>query len=138
MIRTSIGLAAATLFIAGPAFAGPAFAGPPDPGYAGGSRGPGADLTLTYMAQAGFAAAVKLQCDPPGGGHPKPADACAELTAVGGDPDRIEPGHGACMMIYAPITAQITGDWHGTAVTWHREYGNGCEMRRALGVLFAF
>jgi hypothetical protein len=134
MMRTSIALAAATLFIASPAFAGS-----PGPGYSGGGgRGPGADLTLTYLAEAGFATAVKLECDPPGGGHPKPADACAELAAAGGDPAKIEPGHGACMMIYAPITAEITGKWHGTEINWQRTYGNSCEMRRALGVLFAF
>ena len=133
MMRTTIGLAAVLLA------ASPAFATRPDPGYAGGGgRGPGADLTLTYMAAAGFAVAVKLECDPPGGGHPKPADACAELTAVGGDPDKIEPGHGACMMIYAPITAEIAGDWRGTAINWQHTYGNSCEMNRALGVLFAF
>lgn len=135
MMRTTlIGLAMAAVLAASPAFATQ-----PDPGYAGGGgRGPGAELTLTYMAEAGFADAVTLECDPPGGGHPKPADACAELTAVAGDPDRIEPGHGACMMIFAPITAEVTGDWHGTAVTWRHRYGNSCEMRRALGVLFAF
>ena len=163
MIRTTMGLVAGTLFLAGPALAGPALAGPafagpavagpahagpavagpalagpPNPGYVGGGRGPGADLTLTYAAEAGFAAAVKLECDPPGGGHPKPVDACAELTAVGGEPDKIEPGRGACMMIYAPITAEITGDWQGTAVDWRHTYGNSCEMKRALGVLFAF
>ena len=136
MIRTTtIGLAAAALLISTPVISTAAFAG----GYGGGGgRGPGADLTLTYMAQAGFAAAVTLECDPPGGGHPKPADACAELTAVAGDPDKIEPGLGACMMIYAPITAEITGDWHGTAIDWQHTYGNSCEMKRALGVLFAF
>ena len=111
----------------------------PAPGYAGGGgRGPGGDLILTYLAEAGFARAVKLECDPAGGGHPQPAEACAELTVAGGDPDKIEPGHGACMMIYAPITAEITGNWHGTAIDWRHTYGNSCEMNRALGVLFAF
>src|SRR4051794_25561966 len=103
MIRTMmIGFAVAAAVLT----ASPAFATQPGPGYAGGGgRGPGADLTLTYMADAGFATAVKLDCDPPGGGHPRPAEACAELTAAGGDPDRIKPGQGICIMIYAPITA---------------------------------
>jgi hypothetical protein len=130
-----IGLAVAAVVLA----ASPAPAAQPDPGYAGGGgHRPGAELTLTYMAEAGFATAVKLDCYPPGGGHPQPAQACAELAAAGGDPDRIQPEHGMCMMIYMPITAYITGRWHHTVVAWQHKYGNSCEMHRALGVLFAF
>jgi len=128
-------LAAVTAVLA----AGPVPATAPDPGYAGGGgRGPGARLTLSYMADAGFAAAVKLECDPPGGGHPQPAEACAELALVAGDPGKIEPARTACFLIYAPITAEIQGDWHGMPLTWHHKYGNSCEMHRALGVLFDF
>jgi hypothetical protein len=136
MIRTTmIGLVAAAVVLT----ASPAVATQPGPGRAGGGHGrPGADLTLTYMADAGFATVVKLRCYPPGGGHPRPGPACAELAAVGGDPDRITPGHGMCMMIYAPITAKITGKWRWTILTWQHKYGNSCEMHRALGVLFDF
>ncbi|MCU7723574.1 subtilase-type protease inhibitor [Actinoplanes sp. KI2] len=135
MIRTTmIGLAAAAVLLT----ASPAVATPPEPGHAGGGQGPRADLTLTYMANAGFATAVKLDCYPPGGGHPQPAQACAELAAAGGNPDRIKPRHSMCMMIYLPVTAQISGHWLGTAVAWQHEYGNSCEMHRALGVLFDF
>ena len=135
MFRTAIGLAAGAAIIL---TAGPAFATQPDPGYSGGGRGPGARLTLSYMADAGFAVAVKLDCDPPGGGHPRPAGACAELASVDGNPDRIEPAHNACFLIYSPVTADIAGDWHGTSIAWRHKYGNVCEMHRALGVLFAF
>ncbi|MEU4236612.1 SSI family serine proteinase inhibitor [Actinoplanes sp. NPDC026619] len=95
-------------------------------------------LTLSYLADAGFARAVKLECDPAGGGHPQPDQACAELARVNGDAGRIEPGHSACFLIYAPVTAEITGTWHGATVTWSHKFGNICEMRRATGDLFTF
>jgi Subtilisin inhibitor-like len=96
------------------------------------------DLTLAYMAEAGYATAVTLQCNPPGGAHPRPAAACRTLRAVGGRPGRIKPAATMCMMIYAPITAQITGKWRGRKITWSKTYGNSCEMTRVTGVLFRF
>ncbi|MGX6604267.1 SSI family serine proteinase inhibitor [Micromonosporaceae bacterium Da 78-11] len=157
MIRTSIGLVAASAAVllgSGPASAvatgpapGPRLSSRPDlakpdrakpdrvkPGYSE----PGSQLTLTYMAEAGFAMAVKLTCEPAGGGHPDAAAACATLTETGADPAKIAPVQGMCMMIYAPITAEITGTWRGTPVAWTHKYGNGCEMKRATGVLFQF
>jgi hypothetical protein len=131
----AIAVAAVAALAAGPV-------GPP-PGYGSGTARPGETepgvrLTLSYTADAGFASAVKLECDPAGGGHPQSASACDALETVGGDPAQIRPGADACMMIYAPIVAEMTGTWRGTTVTWLHRYGNSCEMRRATGVLFAF
>jgi hypothetical protein len=98
----------------------------------------GTDLTLTYMAEAGYAAAVKLQCDPPAGAHPKAAEACTTLKKVRGRPGQLTPARTMCTMIYAPITAGITGTWRGKKIDWSRTYGNSCEMNRANGVLFLF
>ena len=107
------------------------------PGYTGGGRH-GATLTLTYTAEAGSADAVELDCDPVGGGHPDGAAACRTLDAADGDPGRIPPARTMCMMIYAPVDAEMTGRWHGRHVEWKHHYGNGCEMRRATGVIFQF
>ena len=96
------------------------------------------DLILSYMAEAGYATAVKLRCDPDGGAHPKPIQACAELKKVGGRPDRLRPARMMCMLIYAPVTAEITGTWQGRRIDWSKTYGNSCEMSRATGVLFRF
>jgi hypothetical protein len=136
MIRTMMSLvAAATVLLT----ANPAAAATPDPGYTRGGRlKPGATLTVNYKAAGGAATSVRLECDPPGGTHPKAAAACAMLAAAGGDPLAIEPAHHACFLIYAPIIAEVTGYWHGTRVDWRHEYGNSCEMRRALGVLVRF
>jgi hypothetical protein len=134
MIRTIVGLA--VILAAGPAVAD-------TPGYTGGSARPGANapatrLTLGYLADAGHATAVELDCDPVGGGHPHGTQACATLDAAGGDPERIPPTLNLCTMIYAPIVAEASGTWHGTTVRWRHRYGNSCEMRRATGVLFDF
>jgi hypothetical protein len=130
MISTIVGLAAAAAIVAGV----PAATGPRD--HPGGYES--SKLTLSYQADAGFADAVKLECDPPGGGHPHPDLACAELAQVKGQPDRMEPGHNACYLIYAPVTAKIDGQWRGTAITWSHKFGNICELRRATGDLFGF
>lgn len=135
---TFVGVVAAAVFL--PAAA--ATAGAPPAGYAGGSGRPGsspkARLTLSYMAEAGFADAVTLECAPVGGRHPAGAKACATLAAAGGDPDRIPPAHTMCMLIYAPVVAEVSGTWHGRSVAWRHRYGNTCEMRRATGVVFDF
>jgi hypothetical protein len=95
-------------------------------------------LQLSYMADAGYAAALKLGCDPATGPHPEKAAACAALTSVRGRVDHLAPARTMCTMVYAPIRADITGTWKGHAVKWTRTYGNKCEMSRATGVLFAF
>ena len=149
MIRTTIGLAVATaaLIGAGPAAAvaepDPRAHGGSPPGYAGGSGRPSRPepetrLTLSYLADTGYAAAVKLDCDPVGGGHPQGPRACATLDAAGGDPDRIPPESAYCVLLYAPIVAEVSGVWRGKAVRWRHRYGNACEMRRTTGVLFTF
>ncbi|GIM94548.1 SSI family serine proteinase inhibitor [Paractinoplanes toevensis] len=129
MFTTIVGLAASAALVAG----GAAAPGPRDhAGYAS------SNLTLSYRADAGFAAAVKLKCDPVGGGHPHADLACAELAEVGGEVDRIVPAKKMCILIYAPVVAEIAGDWRGTTVTWSHKFGNICEMRRATADLFDF
>ncbi len=95
-------------------------------------------LTLSYQAQAGYAAAIKLTCNPTGGFPQQAARICATLTETDANPDKIKPAHQLCMMIYSPITAELTGTWHGTPLHWTYTYGNQCEMQRATGVLFQF
>ena len=132
MIRTTVAAAAAVAaVVAAPANGADAVA-------ADGPLRARTDLTLAYMAEAGYATAVALRCDPPGGAHPNPTAACRTLRTVGGRPARIEPARTMCTMIYAPITAQITGKWRGKKLSWSKTYGNPCEMNRATGVLFRF
>ncbi|GAB2590402.1 hypothetical protein Aab01nite_40430 [Paractinoplanes abujensis] len=111
----------------------------PKPTYGGHPRPqPQEELTLSYVAGAGSAMSVKLTCDPLGGGHPDPAEACAALAGVDGDPGRIKRAGTACILLYKPVTAELTGTWEGRPVSWKQRFGNACEMRRATGVLFRF
>jgi hypothetical protein len=95
-------------------------------------------LTLGVTAEAGWARAVLLLCSPPGGGHPKPAKACAALKAARGKPAKLTPTAVMCTLQYAPVTASVTGTWKGRKVTWSRTFGNECELVRATGVVFRF
>jgi hypothetical protein len=97
------------------------------------SQAPQSHLTLSYATQT-----VRLTCNPTGGEHPEAAQACAILRSTGADPAKIRPAQVMCIMVYAPVTAQLTGVWRGARVTWSHRYGNGCEMTRATGVLFKF
>ncbi|GID32059.1 SSI family serine proteinase inhibitor [Paractinoplanes brasiliensis] len=111
----------------------------PRPPYGGHPRpAPQEQLKLSHVADTGSAVTVTLTCDPPGGGHPEPAEACAALAEVDADPDRIKPANRACILLYQPVTAELTGTWQGREVSWKHRYGNTCEMRRATGVLFRF
>jgi hypothetical protein len=96
------------------------------------------ELTVSYLADAGYAAAVKLRCDPAGGAHPKKAQACRSLARVGGNPARLRPAARMCTMEYAPVTAQVKGTWQGRKVNWSHKFGNTCDMHRTTGVLTAF
>jgi hypothetical protein len=96
------------------------------------------ELTLSYMAEAGYASAVRLWCEPARGVHPFRGKACRTLLTVHGQPSRIRPAHNACYLIYAPITAKVEGTWRGAPVRWSKKFGNSCEMIRATGVLFRF
>lgn len=124
MIRTIVATAAAVLLLAA------------DPAAA--ARAKKTDLTVSYLADAGYAAAVRLRCDPAGGAHPKKAQACRSLARIGGDPARLRPAAMMCTMEYAPITAQVKGTWQGRRVDWSHKFGNRCDMNRTAGVLTAF
>ena len=61
------------------------------------------ELTVSYLADAGYAAAVKLRCNPAGGAHPKKGKACQALArpearsprsrSTGAEATRVEDGH---------------------------------------------
>lgn len=76
----------------------------------------------------------RLECDPPGGNHPRAEDACARLEALGRegkDPFAPEPKNQLCtMQDGGRATARITGTWHGHRVESRFRRANGCEIRR--------
>jgi hypothetical protein len=129
MIRTM--LAATTLALL--ATTGPAAAVATGPGAKARTK-----LTVSYTADAGFASAVVLSCDPVAGAHPAGAQACAVLKKVDGRPAKLRPAPAMCTLEYAPITARITGTWKGSTVKWSKKFGNRCDLTRTTGALFSF
>lgn len=82
--------------------------------------------------------AVHLRCDPPGGSHPGPFPACAELAEVDGDFAQLEKGPVACTMELRPVTARAHGVWRGKLVHWQEQFSNPCVLRAATGTVFDF
>ncbi|MFF7467471.1 SSI family serine proteinase inhibitor [Streptomyces sp. NPDC008092] len=121
-------LAAAALLAGGPAQAAP-----------GGTSG-GDYLYLTVSrgeSQSGDSHGAVLLCDPPQG-YSRAAEACAELAAAGGDIARVTPATDAlCPMIYAPVTAQASGQWNGRPIEYRETFSNSCQMAARTGPVFA-
>ncbi|MFD4576919.1 SSI family serine proteinase inhibitor [Streptomyces sp. NPDC058417] len=113
----------------------PAHAAAPLPG----DLFPGGGLQLTVTrgdARSSDSRGTLLLCDPPQG-HARAAEACADLTAAGGDIDAIPPRKAICSMLHAPVTARATGQWHGRPVSWTRTFSNLCVLHAQTGALFA-
>ncbi|MCQ4080547.1 subtilase-type protease inhibitor [Streptomyces sp. RB6PN25] len=100
-------------------------------------------LTLSPGESAqtvGVERAVTLTCTPsPGGSHPAPQEACAELSAADGDLAALpaQP-QSFCAMIYAPVVVTVQGAWQGERVDYARSFPNECVMRAQGGPLYAF
>ncbi|MFI2780521.1 subtilase-type protease inhibitor [Streptomyces sp. ALB3] len=131
------------LIVTGTAAAGVAQARPAQPA---GLYAPSA-LVLS-VGKGGAAAAtvqraVTLNCAPrPGGSHPAPAAACAELHAVEGEFAQLTAPmpQGSCTRQWDPVTLDASGVWEGRRVSWSATFGNACEMHASLaeGPVFAF
>ncbi|MFC8586762.1 MULTISPECIES: subtilase-type protease inhibitor [unclassified Streptomyces] len=105
------------------------------------SIGRGADAGPVTVLRA-----ATLSCMPgPGGTHPAPEAACAELTSrfagngfdgllASPDPDRACPQH------FDPVTVTVDGVWAGTRTSWQHTFSNACVMGATLngGEAFAF
>ena len=83
---------------------------------------------------------VTLQCDPPGGTHPRAAAACADVDKAGGDLAQLPASKNAraCFMIYSPVSVTAQGSWHGQPVQFTKKYPNTCVMREKTGSVFDF
>ncbi|NED49862.1 hypothetical protein G3I24_02895, partial [Micromonospora aurantiaca] len=71
-----------------------------------------------------------LTCDPPGGTHPKAADACAALTKTE-DPFKPVPKDQMCTKIYGgPEIATVKGTWHTKQIDTKFTRQDGCQLHR--------
>lgn len=94
--------------------------------------GTSTDLTISVTADEGATPVeMSLECDPPGGDHPQPAEACKKIKSAGLNVFQPVPKDQACTMIFGgPQTATITGSYKGAYVDATFSRGNGCEIDR--------
>lgn len=79
-----------------------------------------------------------LTCDPAGGTHPRPAEACARLAELS-DPFAETAMDVGCILIYGgPQVAHVTGLLRGAPVDARFSRTDGCEIRRWNRVSFLF
>jgi hypothetical protein len=95
-------------------------------------------LRLTITPATGRPVAVMLTCEPDGGSHPRPAEACAALRAVDGNLNRLPDRGVICTMQYDPVRATATGIWHGRWLLHQKRYGNACQLHGVLDPVFQF
>ncbi|WP_255945760.1 SSI family serine proteinase inhibitor [Streptomyces odontomachi] len=88
----------------------------------------------------GQPSSVTLECDPVGGTHPTPKEACAALTEVGGDFAKLPNVSGvpACPTTYAPVEAVAEGTWNGTPVSYKEIFTNTCFAAIGTNNVFKF
>ncbi|MGD6746996.1 SSI family serine proteinase inhibitor [Streptomyces sp. BH106] len=134
-----------SLYVAAAAFLSLAAAAPAAHAATGGPTGPAGSeqprgLFLTVSgAENTWVRGVLLNCAPkPSGHHPYAAEACAALDAVGGDLDALPVEQQICTKQYDPVTVAATGTYRGKAITWHKTFGNACEMNASTGHVFRF
>jgi hypothetical protein len=102
--------------------------------------GAAVSLTITVTSDEGATPQTyNLTCDPAGGDHPQPKQACAALEKAGVEIFDPVPEDQACTMIYGgPQKATVTGVWGGEKVDAAFNRANGCEIDRweKLGTTF--
>jgi hypothetical protein len=126
-----LALATAAASIATPAVAGGGTGG--GPAHQGASQ---LVITVTESGDPSVDGRYELDCDPAGGTHPEPQEACdaiqrAEDEAEGGDAFAPVPENALCTYMYGgPATAEVEGTWEGEPVSATFERSNGCEIAR--------
>lgn len=99
---------------------------------------PAANLVLGLQDSTGRASTVTLNCHPAGGDHPRRSAACAVLTTVDGDFERLPAAPTVCPMIYSPTTATAHGHWRGKPVVYTHTFGNTCAAAAESAGVFEF
>jgi hypothetical protein len=94
-------------------------------------------VTVTVKAASGPVRSATLTCQPVGGTHQAAADACALLTAAGGDPAAIPPADLMCTMEYAPVKVKVVGKFNGKTVKYKKRFSNSCRTTVEGGALFS-
>lgn len=97
-----------------------------------GTSGTGTALTIEVSPGDGARTSTyDLRCDPPGGDHPQPEQACDAIAAAGVDVFDPVPSDQSCTQVFGgPQTATITGTYAGRTVDATFSRSDGCEIDR--------
>jgi Subtilisin inhibitor-like len=95
-------------------------------------------LFLSVTTRTGPITTAVLTCDPPGGLHPDPRGACADLETAGGDFTKLPDRRPLilCPDIYDPVLATAFGWWDGRVVWYSQIHSNSCQMYGVTGPVF--
>ena len=92
---------------------------------------PGYILTVEFV-RTGEIRGLNLHCDPAGGSHPKPEEACSAIAGAGSIEElRGEPA--PCTLVHDPVIARATG-----VEEFEQEFPNSCVLLNEKGVVFDF
>lgn len=98
-------------------------------------------LTLTIAPEESTShnpRTVVLECDPTGGTHPTPEDACATLAAVDGVFEDLNPGQFTCLPYWDPVIVTATGNWGDRTIDFQDWHSNVTCADAATDGIFAF
>lgn len=122
-----------------PSDSGSGIAAPGIPGYSPTAQGPtppATKLTITVAGSpvAGHDGRFVLTCDPAGGQHPDPRNACARLdqaAAARQDLFAAVPEGQMCTQVFGgPATAEVVGTWRDRTINTKITRTDGCQTDR--------
>ncbi|MFI5618695.1 subtilase-type protease inhibitor [Streptomyces sp. NPDC051567] len=144
-IARGLGLGSAAMALTAlTALAWPGTAGAAPTGTAGLHAPSALVLTVTAgddAARGTVLRAVTLTCAPrPGGTHPAPSAACAELRTHATTLDVLTAPatDAACTREWNPVTVTADGAWQGRRLSYAHTFGNACGFAVTTGTLFDF
>lgn len=110
------------------------------PGEGGSAGDTGTSLTIVVTPDKGVPPKTyTLTCDPAGGDHPQPPQACDALADAGAEIFDPLPNDAVCTLLYGgPQTATVSGTYQGRVVDADFNREDGCQTVRwdTLGTTF--
>ncbi|AQZ70009.1 hypothetical protein BKM31_00370 [[Actinomadura] parvosata subsp. kistnae] len=93
----------------------------------------GADLIITVTPRTDGAYSMRLTCDPDGGLHPYPSEACDALRSVDGRVYDLDLDSRPCPLIWDPVDVEVRGHWYERPEVYYERFPNRCTMEHRLG-----
>ncbi|GAB3214063.1 SSI family serine proteinase inhibitor [Marinactinospora thermotolerans] len=109
----------------------------PAPAHAGSGSSSWLELSISHEHHDGVRTVI-LKCDPPGGTHPSPEEACASLEAVDGVFEALPAAGLVCTMQYDPVVVRAFGHWEDVKVHYEEEFPNPCVAADQTDGVFWF